>query len=119
MSINTKIRFGIVASAVVLATAAPAAFALNAGTTYGGIYTEAGGTADAPAARFTQEVMRQTVASSSVSPVTGTTYRGIYTEPGGTADAPAARFTQEVLQKKIVPSGQASINFAARSLPAY
>ncbi len=63
MSINTKIRLTILASAIALAAAAPAAFA-DSGTWYHGIYTESGGTPDAPAGRYTQEVMQKTIAPS-------------------------------------------------------
>jgi hypothetical protein len=59
MSINTKMRFTILASALALAAGAPAAFAQGAGTTYQGIHTDPGGTADAPAGRHTQAVMQK------------------------------------------------------------
>ena len=60
MSINTKIRLTILASALALAAATPAAFAQGAGTTdKKGIHTDAGGTPDAPAARHTPEVMKK------------------------------------------------------------
>ena len=119
MSINTKIRLTILASIVTLAAAAPAAFALDGGTWYQGIHTDPGGTADAPAARHSGQVMNQKVASRGVLPDTGTIYGGFHTDPGGTADAPAARHSMDVMQKKIVPSNSASIALGLRGLPKY
>ena len=118
MSINTKMRLTILASALALAAAAPAAFAQSAGTTYRGIHTDPGGTPDAPAGRHTQQVMQKQVASYSVAPDTGTWYKGIHTDPGGTPDAPAGRHTQEVMQK-IAPSGPASAAMQVSWVPAY
>ena len=104
MSINTKMRLTVLASALVLAAAAPAAFA-DSGTWYQGIHTDPGGTPDAPAARHTEQVMKEKLTAVGAVPDSGTTYRGIHTDPGGTADAPAARHTPEVMQKKAAPSG--------------
>ena len=67
MSINTKMRLTILASALALAAAAPAAFAQNAGTWYQGIHTDAGGTPDAPAARHTQQIMQKIAPSGPAS----------------------------------------------------
>ena len=114
MSINTKMRFTIFASALALAAAVPAAFALDAGTTYRGMHTDPGGTPDAPAAMHTPEVMQKHVASGGMMANTGTWFQGMHTDPGGTADAPAGRHTREVMQRNIVSSGPAS---AAPALP--
>ena len=116
------IRHSLLAASILaafLVPAAPAAFALGTGTTYGGIYTAPGGTPDAPAARYTQQIMQKTVASRDVSADAGTTYRGINLEPRGTPDAPAARYSQEVLQKKVVPSSHTSIAVGLPGVPAY
>ena len=104
MSVNSKIRFTILASAVALAAAAPAAFA-DSGTWYQGIHTDPGGTPDAPAARHTEQVMKEKLSAVGAVPDGGTTYRGIHTDPGGTADAPAGRHAPDVMQKKAAPSG--------------
>ena len=60
MAINTKIRLTILASALALAAAAPAAFAQGAGTTdKNGFHTDAGGSAGSPPARHSPEVMKK------------------------------------------------------------
>ena len=116
MSINTKIRFTILTSALALAAAAPAAFA-DSGTWYHGFHTDAGGTPDAPAARHTQQVMNKKVASGSAPADTGTWNRGFHTDPNGTPDAPAGQHTLEVMQKAFAPSGPFSA--VTPGLPAY
>ena len=116
MSINTKIRLTILASVVALAAAAPAAFAQGAGTWYQGIHTDAGGTPDAPAARHTEQVMKEKLTAYGAVPDTGTTYRGIHNDPGGTADAPAGRHTQSVMQK---PSAAGSGGMKLPWVPPY
>ena len=117
MSINTKIRLTILASAITLAAAAPAAFAQASGTWYQGIHTDPGGTADAPAGRHSQEVMQKQIAPLAVAPDTGTWYQGFHTDPGGTADAPAARHAESVMQKKAAGSGLPTL--AQPWVPAY
>ncbi len=97
MSINSKIRLTIIASAVALAAAAPSAFAQAAGTWQGGIHTDAGGTPDAPAASHTKYVMQEKVAGVSTAVNTGTWQGGFHTDPGGSPDAPAARHTKQVM----------------------
>ncbi len=104
MSVNSKIRFTILASAVALAAAAPAAFA-DSGTWYQGIHTDPGGTPDAPAARHTEQVMKEKLTAVGAVPDSGMWYQGIHTDPGGTADAPAGRHAPDVMQKKATPSG--------------
>ncbi len=104
MSVNTKIRLTLLASVVALAAAAPAAFA-DSGTWYQGIHTDPGGTPDAPAARHTEQVMKEKLTAVGAVPDNGKWYQGIHTDPGGTADAPAGRHTPDVMQKKAAPSG--------------
>lgn len=118
MSINTKIRLTILASAFALAAAAPAAFAQGSGTWFQGIHTDAGGTSDAPAGRHTQEVMQKKVASFAAAPDSGTWFQGIHTDPGGAADAPAGRHSQDLMLKKVAPSGPASA-VTQLGVPAY
>jgi hypothetical protein len=119
MSITTKMRFTILASALALAAAVPAAFALDVGTTYRGMHTDPGGTPDAPAAMHTQEVMQKHVASGGMMANTGTWFQGMHTDPGGTADAPAGRHTREVMQKNIAPSGTTPAATQRSGVPNY
>ena len=92
MSINTKIRLTVLASALALAAAAPAAFAQGAGTTdKQGFHTDPPtGSADAPPARHSKKVMEKKIVPSKVAPDTGTTdKKGFHTDPStGSADAP-------------------------------
>lgn len=119
MSINTKMRFTIFASALALAAAVPAAFALDTGTTFRGMHTDPGGTPDAPAAMHTQEVMQKHVASGGMMANAGIWFQGIHTDPGGTPDAPAGRHTREVMHKNVAPSGTAPAATQQYSVPNY
>lgn len=98
MTISTKIRFGVLASAVALAFAAPSAFAQGS-KTVGGMHTDPGGTPDSPAAVHTQEVMKKS-ALSGVARDSGKTVAGLHTDPSGTPDAPAAVHTEQVMKRK-------------------
>lgn len=119
MSINTKTRIAILAAVVAIAAAAPAAFALDAGTSYRGMHTDPGGTPDAPAAMHSQEVMQKMVQSGGMMANTGTWHQSMHTDPGGTADAPAARHSQMVMQNKFAPSGLAPLAPAQLRVPNY
>ncbi len=118
MSINTKMRLTILASAFALAAVAPTAFA-DSGTWYQGIHTDPGGTPDAPAGRHSQELMQKKVAPIAAAPDSGTWFQGVHTDPGGTADAPAGRHAQQVMQHNVVPSGAASTATQQFWVPAY
>ena len=118
MSSKKSIRFTILASALALAAAAPAAFA-DSGTWYKGIHTDTGGTPDAPAARHTEQVMQEKLTPVGAVPDGGTIYRGIHTDPGGTADAPAGRHTQAVMQKKAAPIALSLIPLQLPGVPNY
>ncbi len=118
MSSKKTIRFTILASALALAAAAPAAFA-DSGTWYQGIHADPGGTPDAPAARHTEQVMKEKLTAYGAVPDAGTTYRGIHTDPGGTADAPAGRHTQVVMQKKAAPIALSLIPLQLPGVPNY
>ena len=112
MTFSTKIRLGFLASAVALAFAAPSAFA-QAGKTAGGLHTDPGGTADAPTAVHSQQVMAKK--STVAAPDSGKTVAGLHTDAGGTPDAPAAIHTEQVMQKK---SGNSNTVYRL-STPAY
>ena len=118
MSINTKMRFTLLASALALAAASPVAFA-DSGTWYKGIHTDPGGTPDAPAGRHTPEVMNKKVASGGATVDMGSWYQGIHTDPGGSVDAPAGRHSQEVMQKKVAPSALDSAVMEKPWVPPY
>lgn len=113
MTINSRIRLGLLASAVALAFAAPTAFA-QAGKTAGGLHTDPGATPDAPAAVHTQAVMKKS-ASSGVARDAGKTVGGLHSDPGGTPDAPVAVHTQEVMKKQ----SSATTTVIRLSTPAY
>jgi hypothetical protein len=115
MFINT--RFAILA--VALAAAAPAAFALDAGTTFRGMHTDPGGTPDAPAAMHSQELMQKKFASGGMMVDMGTWHQGMHTDAGGTPDAPAARHSQMLMQKRFAPSGSAPTAPAQPWTPNY
>ena len=110
MSINTKMRLTLLASAFALAAAAPAAFAQSAGTWSQGIHTDPPtGAPDADGARHSKAVMEKKIVPSNVVANTGTTDKwGFHTNPPtGAPDADAARHSKQVMEKKIVPSNPA------------
>jgi hypothetical protein len=119
MSINTKIRITVLASAFALAAAAPLAFALDTGTTYHGMHTDPGGTPDAPAAMHSQEVMQKHFASNGMMANTGSWQQGMHTDAGGTPDAPAGRHSQMLMQKQFAPSSSAPVAPTQGSTPNY
>ncbi len=119
MSISKKFRLSIIASTVMFAAAAPAAFAEYGSWDAQGFHTDPGGTPDAPAARHSREVMEKNSAAGSMTANAGTWYQGIHTDPGGTADAPAARHSQEVMQMKVVPSNPAVPDLPKPWVPPY
>lgn len=104
MTVRTKIRLTLVASAVALAFAAPSAFA-QAGSTFRGIHTDPGGTPDAPAAAHTEKLMDQRTIPGGLVRDTGRWVGNTHIDAGGTPDAPAASHTRQVMEVKIVPSG--------------
>ncbi len=104
MSLNTKVRHVLLTSAIALTVAAPSAFAMHAGTIQGGVYTEAGGTPDAPAATFSRALLEKRVEPSAVVAASGRWQGGFYTEARGTPDAPAATYSKQVIEKNITPS---------------
>ena len=110
MSINTKMRLTLLASAFALAAAAPAAFAQGAGTWYQGIHIEARtGAADLdnPPASHTRAVMEKKIVPSNVASDTGTWNKDIHiVARTGAADLdnPPASHTKYIMEKKLVPS---------------
>ncbi len=117
MSINTKLRLTILASAFALAAAAPAAFAQGTGTWYKGIHTDPpSGSVDHDPAIHTRQVMEKKIVPSYVVPYTGTWYQGIHTDPSsGSVDHDPAIHTKQLMEKKIVPS-QPAANEVAKSI---
>jgi hypothetical protein len=103
MTVSTKIRFTLLASALALAAAAPAAFA-DSGKVVGNIHTDPGGTPDSGAASHTLDVMNKKITPSSVAPDTGTWAGNIHTDPGFTPDGGAASHTRQVMERKVAPS---------------
>ena len=101
MSINTKMRLTILASAFALAAAAPAAFAQSAGTWSQGFHTDPPtGAPEADGARHSKEVMEKKIVPSNVAPNTGTTDKwGFHTDPEtGSLDTHPARHSPEVMK---------------------
>ncbi len=119
MSINTKIRITILASAFALAAATPLAFALDTGTTFRGMHTDPGGTPDAPAAMHSQEVMQKMMRSGGMMANSGTWHQGMHTDAGGTPDAPAGRHSQMLMQKQFAPSSSAPVAPIQAWVPNY
>ena len=103
MTISTRIRFTLLASALALATAAPSAFA-DSGRIVGNVHTDPAGTPDSPAASHSLEVMKQKVTPSRYAPNTGTWVGNIHTDPGSTPDGGGASHTRQVMEEKIAPS---------------
>jgi hypothetical protein len=110
MSINTKMRLTLIASAFALAAAAPAAFA-DSGTWYQGIHTNPPtGAPDFGGERHSKEVMEKKIVPSNVAANTGTWSQGFHTDPPtGAADAGGERHSKEIMEKKIVPSNPAPV----------
>ena len=101
MSINTKMRFTILATAFALSAAAPAVFAQDTGSWYQGIHTDPpNGSLDAGPASHTEYIMNKKIAGSNVTPNTGTWYQGIHTNPDtGSLDTGPASHTKKVMEK--------------------
>lgn len=114
MSINTKMRLTILASAFALSAAAPAAFAQGTGTWHQGIHTDPpSGSVDHDPATHTRQVMEKKIAPSNATPDTGTWYQDIHTDPSsGSVDNAAASHTRQIMEKKIVPSKPAGYEVA-------
>jgi len=110
MSINTKLRLTILASAFALTAAAPTAFAQGTGTWYQGIHTDApSGSVDNGPARHSRQIMEKKIVPSNAAPNTGTWYQGIHTDPSsGSVDHAPAIHTKQVMEKKVVPSQPAA-----------
>ena len=105
MSISTKIRLAILASAITLVAAAPSAFAQNAGTWMGNIHTDPSYGAAEGGASHSREVMEKKIVPSNVAPNTGTWYQDIHTDPStGAADGGGATHSKEIMNKKSVSS---------------
>ena len=110
MSINTKLRLTVLASAFVLVAAAPAAFAQSTGTWSKDIHTDAASGSvspdDAPASH-SRYIMEKKVAPSSVATNTGTWYGDIHTDAAFGSVSPdnlPASHSRNIMEKKIVPS---------------
>ena len=103
MSINTKIRLALLASAFALAAAAPAAFA-DSGTWRQGFHTDPATGSENPPAVHSKELMEKKIVSSNAAPDTGTWYQGFHTDPPNGSENPPAVHSKELMEKRIVPS---------------
>src|SRR5471030_583878 len=100
MTINTKIRITILASAFALAAAAPAAFA-DSGVWYRSMHTQSARTTVAPAAVRGEQLVNNKLASDGVASNTGTWQNNIFSDPyTDSADHPAAGPTRQVIDNK-------------------
>lgn len=114
MSINTKIRLTILASALTLVAAAPVAIA-DSGTWYGNIHTDPV-TAEGLVTRHSRELMAQKPAAPAmIAPNSGTWYGKVHTDPV-TAEGLVTRHSKELMAKTLVPS-QAAGNKAGEPIP--
>jgi hypothetical protein len=116
MSINTKMRLTLIASAFALAAAAPAAFAQSAGTWNQGIHTDPPtGAPDFGGERHSRELMEKKIVPSNVATNTGTWSQGFHTDPStGAADGAGERHSKELMEKKVVPSNAAPNRYYER-----
>ncbi len=106
MTINTKLRLTILASALALAAAAPVAIAQDSGTWYGNMHTDPV-TAEGLVTRHSRELMERKIAApAAVAQDSGTWYGDMHTDPV-TAEGLVTRHSRELMEKKIVPSKSA------------
>ncbi len=103
MTINTKMRLSILASALTLVIAAPAAIAQGSGTWYGNIHTDPV-TNEGVSLRHSKALMEQKLAApSAIAQDSGTWYGNIHTDPALT-DGVRLSHSKALMEKKIAPS---------------
>ena len=103
MTINTKMRLTILASAFALVVAAPVALAQDSGTWYGDIHTDAP-TGEGIIVRHSRALMEQKIAApAAIAEDSGTWYGDIHTDPA-TPEGYVVRHSRALMEKKIVPS---------------
>jgi hypothetical protein len=106
MTINTKMRLTLLASAFALVAAAPVAFAQEPGTWYGDIHTDAA-TTEGLVTRHSRALMERKIAApAAVAQDAGTWYGNMHTDPV-TAEGLVVRHSRELMVKKIAPNNAA------------
>jgi (2Fe-2S) ferredoxin len=104
MTINTKTRLSILASALALVVAAPAAIAQGSGTWYGNVHTDPI-TSEGLVTRHSRELMEtKSAAPAAVAQNSGTWYGNMHTDPV-TAEGLTTRHSKALMEKKIVTAG--------------
>jgi len=115
MTINTKMRLTIFASALALVIAAPVAIAQDSGTWYGDWHTDPV-TSEGLVTRHSRAIMEKNVAASAATAQdSGTWYGDMHTDPI-TAEGLVTRHSRELMERKIVPSKSAG-NEVEKSIP--
>ena len=103
MTIDSKIRLSILASAFALVVAAPAAIARDAGTWYGDTHTDPI-TAEGLITRHSRALMeKKTAAPAAIAQDSGTWYGNTHTDPVS-AEGLITRHSRELMEKRIVPN---------------
>lgn len=115
MSINTKLRLTILASAFALVAAAPVAIAQDSGTWYGDMHTDPV-TAEGLVIRHSRALMeKKTVAApAAAAQDSGTWYGNMHTDPV-TAEGLVVRHSRALMEKKIEP-GMSAGNLVEKSI---
>ena len=108
MTIQTKMRLSILASALALVVAAPVAIAQGSGTWYGNMHTDPV-TAEGLITRHSRALMQKKVAApAATAQDSGTWYGDMHTDPF-TAEGLITRHSRALMEKTIVPSTAAGI----------
>ncbi len=103
MTMNTKIRLTILASAFALVVAAPVAIAQDSGTWYGDWHTDPV-TSEGLVTRHSRAIMEKKVATpAATAQDSGTWYGDWHTDPI-TAEGLVIRHSRKLMEQKIVPS---------------
>ena len=103
MTINTKLRLTILASALALAAAAPVAIAQDSGKWYGNTHTDPA-TTEGTTVSHSRALMEKTTATpAATAQDTGTWYGNMHTDPV-TAEGTITRHSRALMERKIVPS---------------
>jgi len=106
MTINTKMRRTILASAFALVVAAPAAIAQDSGTWYKDIHTDPALT-DGVSLSHSRALMEKKIATpAAIVQDSGTWYKDTHTDPALT-DGVRLSHSRALMEKKIVPSRSA------------
>ncbi len=104
MTINTKTRLSILASALALVVAAPVAIAQDSGTWYGDMHTDPV-TAEGLITRHSRELMERKIAApAAIAQNSGTWYGNMHTDPV-TAEGLITRHSNALMEKTIVTNG--------------